>query len=639
MKRSDKSMCRPADSRSKVESLCAQDDVVKGLSQFLSTRNGQMQLKIPKGVLPAFLVEAYTAAEAGNAQQARDLLDKEALDRLGQLAADDQAHVDLIRLMAALVLQKSGRPQEAEMWYKSISDWQEHLFVLSELGHVCEITGRLSDAAGYRKLAMEVDPEHPGILSSFAVDLMLGGNLEGGVELLRKALRKDPDNSVIHSNILWYQHYLPRTNRQKLFEEHREWGRLHAPASLARTEHDRVPDPERRIRIGYISPDFRKHSIAYNFEAFLSGRNRRDIEVYGYGNVIRQDEMTERLKRQFDRYRNVRGVSDHDVARLIEEDKIDILVELGGHTADNRLLVMAHKPAPIQVDCWGLNTSGMIQIDYRITESILDPPELQKYYVEESIHLPGGFICYTPPECAPPVAPLPAEHNGHVTFGSFNGCLKINSHILSLWALVLKAIPDSHLLMKFSGGADKGMREMFIGRLNELGVSPDRVKMYGWVPSVEHLELYGQVDIVLDTYPFNGCITTLEGLWMGVPPISLVGADSLLARSGLSILTRLGMESFAASTPESFVARATSLAQNLPALAKIRASLRQRMMASTLCDTKQFAAQIEAAYREMWRRWCASRNPGGTKDKLEFQEGSSSLDKDQTTVSTANLCE
>jgi len=639
MKQSNKSVHQSAEGRRDARSASStQEHSKKGLSQFLFAQNGQMQLKIPKGVLPEFLVRANNAADTGEAQEARDLLDKEAIDLLYKTAKGDQSHADLIYLMVALVLRKSGQPGEAERWYKKISDWQSHPFVLSELGYACETTGRFADAARHRKRAMEIDPENAGIWSSFAVDMMLAGNVEGGIRLLQKALQRDPGNSAIHSNILLYQHYLPNVNRQALFEEHKKWGRLHAPASLARTDHNRVPDPDRRLRVGYVSPDFCKHSIAYNFEAFLSGRNREDVEVYGYGNVVRQDEMTERLKRQFDHYRNVRGVSDQQVARLVENDKIDILVELGGHTVNHRLGILAYKPAPIQIDCWGLNTSGMSQIDYRITDSVLDPPDLQKYYVEESIHLPGGFICYTPPEFAPPVAPLPAKQKGYVTFGSFNGSLKINSYILSLWSLVLKAIPDSHLLMKFSGGADKGMRDMFVSRLGELGISPNRIRVYGWKPPIEHLELYGQVDIVLDTYPFNGCITTLEGLWMGVPLISLVGTDSLLARSGLTILTRIGMESFAASTPEGFVSKATSLAQNLPALAKIRASLRQRMLASTLCDARGYAGYIEAAYRKMWARWCRGRNMDGAHNMLGPQTGSTELDRNQTTVSTAHLC-
>ena len=640
MKRSNRSVHQPAERRRRARhDFSGHEPGKKGLSQFLFAQNGHMQLKIPKGVLPEFLVKANNAADTGQAQEARDLLDKEATDLLCQMAKDDESHADLIHLMAALVLQKSGRPVEAELWYKKISDWQSHLFVLSELGYACEITGRLSDAAWYRKRAMEIDPENPEIWSSRAMDMMLAGNVEAGVRLLQKALRKDPGNAATHSNVLWCQHYLPNLNRQILFEEHKKWALLHAPASLARTDHYRVPDPDRRLRVGYISPDFRRHSVAYSFEAFLSGRNREDVEVYGYGNVVREDEMTERLKQQFDHYRNVRGVADREVARLIEKDKIDILVELGGHTVNNRLCVLAYKPAPIQIDYGGLNTSGMSQIDYRITDRILDPPDLQKYYVEESVCLPGGFICYTPPEFAPPVAPLPAERNGHVTFGSFNASLKINSHILSLWALVLKATPDSHLLMKFQGGADKGMRDMFVGQLKELGISPDRIEVHRWKRSVEHLQLYGQVDIALDTYPFNGCITTLEGLWMGVPLVSLVGTDNLLARSGLSILSRIGMEFFAASTPADFVAKATSLAQNLPALAKIRASLRPRMRASTICDVRGYASYIEAAYRRMWVRWCRSRNMDGPHNELGPQIGSAESDEDQALVPAPDLCE
>jgi len=437
-----------------------------------------------------------------------------------------------------------------------------------------------------------------------------------GIDLLRNALAEDPKNSMIHSNLVWYLHYLPDQDPEMLLAEHKRWGRTHAPVSMARASHRNTPDPDRRLRIGYISPDFRKHSVAYNFEAFISGRNPESVEVYGYGNVAVPDEITERLKNQFDHYRNIYGVEDEQVANMIEQDAIDVLVAIGGHTGNNRLKVMARKPAPVQVDYGSLSTCGMQQIEYRLTDSLLDPPERQRFYVEESVCLPGGLFCYSPPDFAPDVEPLPALRNGCVTFGSFNGSLKVNSYVLSLWAQVMKSNKQSRLLMKFPGAGDKEMQKMFLSRFEDMGISSNRVKIVGWKPSVEHLKLYGQVDIVLDAYPFNGCITTLEGLWMGVPPVTLVGKNSVLSRLGLSILSRIGLECFAAHTPEEFVAKATALLKNLPALARIRASLRQRMSLSSLCDAKGYATSVEDAYREMWYRWC--RSQGANTPDCEF---------------------
>lgn len=577
------------------------------LSDVLFVKNGQMELKIPRGVLPDFLVEANDAVNRGHIAEAIGLMSDDNVAKACRKAEEDRQQADVIFLMLALIFQKTRQLKKAAEWYEKILEHQQNALVLNELGCIYQNTGRMSEAMEYRRRALELETTNPGICSNYAADLMLAGRMEEGIKILQNALEADPENKIIHSNLLWHLHYLPDQNPQMLLEQHKRWGQIHAPPSLARTGHENTPQPDRRLRIGYISPDFREHSVAYNFEAFLSGRDPEATEVYGYASVSHPDEMTERLRKKFDHYRNVFGVGDAQVADLIQRDKIDILVEIGGHTGDNRLGVMAYKPAPIQVDYGGLSTTGMEQIDYRLTDSLLDPPERHKFYVEESVCLPGGLFCYSPPDFAPPVAPLPAERNGCVTFGSFNGSLKINRHILSLWAQVLKANDNSRLLMKFPGARDQNMKDMFLSHFEQLGIARERIRVERWRPSVEHLKLYGQVDIALDTYPFNGCITTLEGLWMGVPIISLVGKHSLLSRSGLSILSRIGLEFFAAATPGEFVAKATAFAQNVPALAKIRATLRDRMAASALCDAKGYAESLETAYRQMWHRWCKSR--------------------------------
>ncbi|MHC4352786.1 MAG: O-linked N-acetylglucosamine transferase, SPINDLY family protein [Planctomycetota bacterium] len=576
-----------------------------------------MELEIPRGILPDFLVEANEAVNRGHITEAIGLMSDENVGQACRKAEKDQQHADIIFLMLALIFQKTRQLKKAAKWYQKILEHQQNALVLNELGCIYQNIGRVSDAMEYRRRALEVDPSIPGICRNYAADLMLTGRMVEGIEILQEALEADPENAVIHSNLLWYLHYLPDQNPQMLLEQHRRWGQIHTPPSMAMTCHDNTPEPNRRLRIGYISPDFRKHSVAYNFEAFLSGRNPEAAEMHGYGSVGHPDEMTERLKKRFDHYRNVFGLGDAEVAGLIEKDKIDILVEIGGHTADNRLGVLAYKPAPIQVDYGGLSTSGMEQIDYRLTDELLDPPERHKFYIEESVCLPGGLFCYSPPDFAPPVAPLPAERNGYVTFGSFNGSLKINRHILSLWAQVLKADDNSRLLMKFPGAGDQNMKDLFLNQFEQLGVSAERIRIVGWKQSVEHLKLYGEVDIVLDTYPFNGCITTLEGLWMGAPVVSLVGKNSLLSRTGLSVLSRVGLEFFAAATPQEFVAKAIAFSRNVKALARIRASLRQRMTASSLCDAKGYAASVEAAYRKMWYRWCRSKGVDIPDEKVD----------------------
>ncbi len=585
-----------------------------GLAQAFPSKEGLIELKVSRDAMPEFLIKANEAVNAGCIEEAKVLLSASAVEAVRQMAEKNPSQAETMYLVLAMVFQKTAQLKKAEKWYKKILERGPNGLVLNELAGIYRQTGNLSKMMQYRKRAVEIDPDNLVIGSGFAADIIAMGQLEEGIDLLRKLLEKNPTNSSLHSKILWYMHYLPDQDPQLFFEEHKRWGQMHTPISLAKTSHNNVAEPDRKLRVGYISPDFREHSVAYNFEPFLSGRNREAVEVYGYGSVSHPDRMTERLKQQFDHYRNIRSMSDEEAAHLIEEDRIDILVEIGSHVNDHRLGVLGYKPAPVQVDFGGINTTGMEQIDYRLTDGFLHRPELQQFYTEELIYLPDGFMCYTPPHASPAVASLPAKQNGYITFGSFNGSLKINESLIRLWADILRANDNSRFLMKFGVGGDSKIVERYLAQFEQLGVSRERIQICGWKSALEHLQLYNQIDIALDTYPYNGCITTLEGLWMGVPTVSLVGRDNYVSRVGLSILSRLDLEFFAALTPEEYVAKSVALAQNPDALAKIRASMRQRMVSSTLCDAKGYATNVEAAYRQMWRRWCQ----GHTKDRVDL---------------------
>ena len=580
-----------------------------GELQFAIGKDGTPRINLSIDDMPQFLVEANAAVEAGQISEVTKLLNDQNIETIRQMIEKNACRTDVIFLLA-LMFYCVKDFHNSEIWFKEVLKHQLHALVYHELGRICMFTGRMSEAMQYRKKAMEADPENASICSGYAKDLIRTGQKQKGIDLLRKAVEVAPADPSTHSRFLWSLSFLPDVNPQMLLEEHKRWAQIHAPMSLAGTSHSNIPDPDRRLRIGYISPDFRKHSVAYNFEAFLDGRNHEAVEVYGYGNIGLPDEVSERLKSKFDHYRHIRGLGDETVANIIEQDQIDILVEIGGHTVDNRLCVLAYKPAPIQVDYGGISSIGMQQIDYRLTDSILDSPQSQEFYIEESVYLPGGISCYKPPDFAPSIGPLPAARNGYITFASFNNSCKINDHIMALWSQILKANDNSRLLMKFRGGYDQSVKNYFLGWFEQSGIDRDRVGTCGWKSSVEHLKLYGNVDIALDTYPYTGTMTSLEAMWMGVPIISLFGGpDSyFLSRVGLSMLSRIGLEFFAASTPAEYVAKATALSQNLEALAKIRASMRQRMANSTLCDAKAYVAGVEDAYRKMWHKLCRNQN-------------------------------
>ena len=565
-----------------------------------------------KNTLPQFVVRAHAAIEAGQVREANRLFKENAAKVTEEVTGKNPLRTNVMFVLAE-VLCLNGRYKMAEEVCRNILKIGAQALIYNPalvynmLGGICEYTGRLSEAIINLRKTTELVPDFAGAWSNLGMALVRMGETEEGVNLLRKAVEKTPKLATLRSNFLLYLNYLPNVDPQELLNEHKQWGRIHARPSLGKVSHNNVPEPDRRLRVGYISPDFRNSSAAYFFESLLDGHDNEAVEAYGYGSVKLPDQTTERLKQKFDCYRDICGVGSETAAHMIEQDRIDILVDLAGHTNNNRLTVLTYKPAPIQVTYLGYpNTTGMQAIDYRFTDILAETPESQEFYTEELIFLPGGFLCYRPPDFAPPVSPPPAIRKGYVTFGSFNNNCKVNPLIMELWAKILKANGNFRFLLKFQGGDDQALKNHYFRDFEQLGIAQERVGIYGWKSPVEHLQAYEEVDIALDTYPYHGTTTTCEALWMGVPTVSLVGKCHA-SRVGLSILSHVGLESFATSTPQEYVAKAIRLAENQETLAKMRASMRERMAASVLCDAKGFARSVEAAYRKMWHRWCGCR--------------------------------
>ncbi len=554
----------------------------------------------------AVLADARSAVSAGFLDKAAALLNTDTIDRV-LASADNRGHNRKTVFDLAELLSKVGREDRAEQCYLTLLEAAPDPAVYNKLGCLYLSLGRLAQGLQCQQKAMELRPDSPVLLANLARANMETGDVHHGIEMLRRAVDMMPQNAQAHSNLLFRLHQLPQMDPQMLWDEHRRWGQTHAPLDLARKSHDNIPDPDRKLHIGYISPDFRRHSVAYFLESLLDGHDRSQVAVHGYGNVEYADEMTEQLKLMCDHYHNIYDLTDEQVAALIERERIDILVDLAGHAGDNRLLVMARKPAPVQATYLGYpDTTGLQAIDYRLTDSLADLPESQQYYSEQLFFLPDGFLCYKPRDYAPPVAPLPADENGYITFGSFNNSCKLNPTILGLWAEILTADDQSRLLLKIKAGQEPEIADRYLEQFASLGVNQNRITICGWKPPVEHFQTYSQVDIALDTFPYNGTTTTYEALWMGVPIVSLVG-QCHASRVGLSILSRVGLEFFVASTPQQYVAKTLALASNPSALAQMRCSMRARIAASGLCHAKAFARNIEAAYRTMWHRWCRSR--------------------------------
>jgi protein O-GlcNAc transferase len=580
------------------------------LDQCLCWQEGEIHLNVPDGVLPGFLIEAHNYTCSDSRAEAQALLSEVNLERVEQLAEQRYHGITLIYLLLGMVYQRLGLLKTARQWYERTLAQQAHALVYAELASLCAKQLLYGQALAAFEKALALAPELTHLTERYPDYLAMTGRIQEAVALLQKRVDTGDIDPHVHSSLLIYLHYVPQISTAELVAAHRRWGRTHVHGSSAGAARHQDLDPERRLRIGFLSADFRQHSVAYTFEAFLDGRDSDQLELWGYGSVACPDHVTERIRTKFDRYRSIFELDDKALADLIASDQIDILVALAGYTSGHRLGVLAFQPAPIQVDSGSLATLGMEQVKYRLTDQWLDPLDTQEHYLEEFVHLPGGSICYRPAENAPPVKPSPALDNGYITFGSFNSRLKLNDDVISLWSQVLKVVPESRLLLKFPGSHDSIMANDMRERFHGQGIASERVLIQGYCRSFEeHMRCYHAVDIALDTYPFNGGVTILEGLWMGVPLISLVG-ERFALRTGLQVLTQLDMGYFATRTPKEYLAKARALASQVESLAKLRATLRGRMQASSLCDSQRYARELEVAYRMMWQRYCHQYGAG-----------------------------
>ncbi len=443
-------------------------------------------------------------------------------------------------------------------------------------------------------------------LSMLAALYAMHGRLEQAADIYRQ-LVKDPQFTIEkHSAYLLHLHYLPDYTPESAAQEHRQWARRHLPARSAECPFNRTMHEQRRLRIGYVSPDFRRHSVASFIAPILQAHDRASVEVFCYFDYRAPDPVTLQLRAFADVWRDIATLNDEEAATQIRADDIDILVDLAGHTG-KRLPLFARRAAPVQATYLGYpDTTGVPAMDYRFSDAIADPPGGgEEWYSEELVRLPVPFLCFQPPVSAPAVEPLACAAGKPLTFGSLNNLPKVSAASVRLWAAVLRALPESRLLLKNRAFSDPSTCRFCEGLFAAEGIAPERLCLYAFRAEVKsHLATYHEIDIALDTVPYNGTTTTCEALWMGVPVITLAG-ESHCARVGASLLQAVGLERMIALTPEGFVRVATDLAGNVGELAELRAGLRTRMLQSPLLDAVRFTRHLEAAYREIWARRCA----------------------------------
>ncbi len=470
------------------------------------------------------------------------------------------------------------------------------------LANALKDQARLDEAIAEYQQALRLSPDYAEAHNNMGNALKDQGQLDEAIACFDRAAALQPDDPAHDGNRIYTMHFHPRYHAAAIFREQRAWNERRAkPLADSIPPHANDAVPDRRLRIGYVSAYFRRHAEAFFVVPLLEAHDHEKFEIHCYSSVARPDEITDRHRRGADAWHDVHGVGDAGLAQRVRDDRIDVLVDLMMHMADGRLLAFARKPAPVQATWLAYpGGTGMDAMDYRFTDPYIEPPLLQPCHIEQSIQLPDCWCAYDPLADAPPAA---RRENGPVCFGSINNPCKLNEPLLRLWARVLSAVPDSRLLVQTftSEHADRIRRLM-----GNMGITATRLDFVGRVSRSSYLRLYDQIDICLDPLPYNGITTTLDALWMGVPVVTLAG-QAAAGRAGLSILSNAGLGDLAAQTPDQLVQIAARLAVDIPRRTDLRSTLRGRLTASPLMDYPRFARSMEAAYRQMWRRWCETR--------------------------------
>lgn len=577
----------------------------------------------------AYLGMASACYGAGNSGLAEKCLRK--------LLTLDTQHAEAIFMLANLLHGVRGREAEAKPYLQQLISRQHRvaechlllglIYQLCEMDHQAArlaylaaieadpgyILPRANLAALYTKNnlpedavrvlqgALNIAPQAVELYEELGVALLALGRHQESAAIFQRGLALAPEHASLRSIYLFSLNYSELLTEQQVFAEHREFGRLCAdPLCPLALRHANLPDPDKKLRIAYISGDFKHHAVVYFIEPILQHHARQQHEVYCYYTGMKQDQKTAAIRALADHWREVCKLSDEELAQLIRRDGIDVLIDLSGHTIDHRLLALARKPAPVQITWLGYGlTTGMQAMDYVLLDRYYAPEHTaEKVYVEKPVYLPV-YRTFRP-ESELPVNTLPALSNGYVTFGSFNNFIKLTEDVLDVWAQLLHRVSNSRLfIIVGSEELISNVTEFFGGR----GISANRLIVRSRMNLQDYLQAHHLVDVALDPFPFNGATTSFHSLWMGVPVITLLGSR-IASRTGLSLLGPLGLEAFVANNRQEYLACGEYWAGNLPQLDTIRQGLRQRLRVSPLMDEVGFTQAIEHAYRQCWREWC-----------------------------------
>jgi len=510
-----------------------------------------------------------------------------------------EAHSNL-----GIVLQEQRRSYEAMMSFERAlvhkpNFAEGHL----NLGIAFKTLGRLDEAISSLNQALILKSDLAEAHNHLGAIFKDQGRLDEALTAFKQAAALTPQLATPAGNIAYLLHFHPDYDTRSIADECRHWNEIHAkPLAKFILPHLNDRDPNRKLRIGYISPNFSSHPVGRFLLPLIEQHDRSQFELFAYAQVKHPDTLTHRFALRMDHWRIIFGLSDGELADRIRQDRIDLLIDLTMHMAGNRLLTFARKPAPVQVTWLAYcSSTGLNTIDYRLSDPYMDPPERDdSLYSEQTIRLPETYWCYQPIGKEPAINPLPATEQGFITFGCLNNFAKITHPTRATWKKILHALPTSRLMIH---AAEGNHRLQFLDEMEGAGIHAQRIQFVKNLPFESYFDSYHQIDIALDPFPYGGGTTTCDALWMGIPVVSLAG-ERAVGRGGFSLLSNLGLADLVGHDPDAYVRIALDLANNLPRLTELRATLRNRMQASSLMDAPRFTRHMEAAYRRMWQKWC-----------------------------------
>lgn len=564
-----------------------------------------------------------------------------AIPMLDAALKQEPGHVEGNRIMGLAMLQNGQSQKALSHIQRAIQSAPNRPDLHSTLGSMYSWLGQIDRAIEVLEHAVELDPRSAPTHGLLATLLLQQKDLDGAehhyreaiannpafaeartnlgtlmtmtarqaeaVQILRAGARDHPNHPGLMINYCVALNYADGVEAKEIQLAHQQYGRvLAALPGQVKTQWPNSLDPARKLKIGFVSPDLFEHSVSFFVRPLIEGLDRKSFQVFVYSIGGRPDNMTRRLQQAADVWRDLPRANDQQLLDAIRADQVDILIELSGLTQGNRMPALRLRGAPVQVTYCGYpNTTGIQTIDYRVIDSLTDPAGADAMAVEKLVRLDPCFLCFSPPESAPPPEPPPSERAGFITFGSFNSIKKLTPQVLALWARLLHAVPRARLVIKSDGLNGTQARASIMTTLKKEGIPEVRFDLWEKLDGKnDHLAAYSAMDIALDTFPYNGTTTTCEALWMGVPVISLLG-NLHAARVGLSLLNAIGHKDLAANTPDECIRIATELAGDARRLHDLRTTLRQRMTGSPLCDRVAFASRFGGALRQMWTSYCS----------------------------------